>query len=79
MSRWLKKKQQHIFPWNPSFCHGILPPASAKAKFRRVFYVPGNHELWLSPSEAAISGIWGPRNREIEISTSQKDAEKLGT
>jgi len=24
-----------------------------KAKFRRVFYVPGNHELWLNPSEAA--------------------------
>lgn len=24
-----------------------------KAKFRRVFYVPGNHELWLSPSEAS--------------------------
>eukprot|EP00930_Biecheleria_cincta_P038380 TRINITY_DN26372_c0_g2_i1.p1 TRINITY_DN26372_c0_g2~~TRINITY_DN26372_c0_g2_i1.p1 ORF type:complete len:1307 (-),score=263.08 TRINITY_DN26372_c0_g2_i1:342-4262(-) len=22
-----------------------------KAKFRRVFYVPGNHELWLNPSE----------------------------
>jgi len=24
-----------------------------KAKFRRVFFVPGNHELWLHPSEAA--------------------------
>ncbi|CAE6925610.1 STIP1 [Symbiodinium natans] len=24
-----------------------------KAKFRRVFYVPGNHELWLNPTEAA--------------------------
>ncbi|CAE7816956.1 STIP1 [Symbiodinium sp. CCMP2592] len=23
-----------------------------KAKFRRVFYVPGNHELWLNPTEA---------------------------
>ena len=24
-----------------------------KAKFRRVFYVPGNHELWLNPAEAS--------------------------
>jgi len=23
-----------------------------KSKFRRVFYVPGNHELWLAPAEA---------------------------
>ena len=32
-------------------------PYQCQAKFRRVFYVPGNHELWLSPSEAAIWGI----------------------
>eukprot|EP00931_Biecheleriopsis_adriatica_P032566 TRINITY_DN18998_c0_g1_i1.p1 TRINITY_DN18998_c0_g1~~TRINITY_DN18998_c0_g1_i1.p1 ORF type:complete len:1338 (-),score=302.52 TRINITY_DN18998_c0_g1_i1:96-4043(-) len=24
-----------------------------KAKFRRVFYVPGNHELWMNPSEVS--------------------------
>jgi len=27
--------------------------STLKSKFRRVFYVPGNHELWLSPSEVS--------------------------
>ena len=29
------------------------PESLRQAKFRRVFYVPGNHELWLNPAEAS--------------------------
>ena len=58
-------------PWG--WCIGELPlnrwwmpPRPWEAKFRRVFYVPGNHELWLNPSEAIIGdGFGGAEGRDI--------------